>query len=109
MSRETESERLRSGHNFVICCVLGVVTCANLIRRAVQVHRFITPWGWIYFGIGLLAIIVGAIHFLSLEKHFAYRRHEAAFRQLQSSTQWRYMALTATCCAGHHFRPFPLS
>jgi|ERR1700721_405211 len=108
MSRETESERLRSGHNFVICCVLGVVTCANLIRRAVQVHRFITPWGWIYFGIGLLAIIVGAIHFLSLEKHFAYRRHEAAFRQLQSSTEWMYIAFNAAVFGVMHFVPFHL-
>jgi hypothetical protein len=92
------SERLRSRHNFVICCVLGVVTGAVLIRHAVQMHRYITLWGWVYLGIALLATVVAAIHFLSLERHFAYRSQqidEAALHQLQSSTEWLYIAFNA--------------
>jgi hypothetical protein len=105
---ESESERLRSRYNFVICCVLGIVTCANLIRRTVQMHRFITPMGWVYLGIALLAIIVGAVHFLSLEKHFASRRREAAFHQLQSSTEWLYIAFNAAVFGVMHIVPFHL-
>jgi hypothetical protein len=40
MSHEREGDRLHSRHNFVICCVLGVVTGTVLIFRAVQMHRF---------------------------------------------------------------------
>src|ERR1035438_850787 len=108
MSYGTENERQRSRYIFVICCVLGVVTCGNLIRRAVQIHQFITPWGWVYLGIALLAIIVGAIHFLSLEKQFAYRSHEAAFHRLQSSTEWLYIAFNAAVFGVMHFVPFHL-
>jgi hypothetical protein len=104
MSHESESERLHSRHNFVICCVLGVVTCATLISRAVQMHRFITPWGWAYLGIALLATVVAAIHFLSLERHFALSQiDEAALHQLQSSTEWLYIAFNAAVYGASHF------
>ncbi len=106
MSHESESERLHSRHNFVICCVLGIVTCATLISRAVQMRRFITPWGWVYLGIALLATVVAAIHFVSLERHFAYRSQqidEAALHQLQSSTEWLYIAFNAAAYGASHF------
>ena len=109
MSQESERERLRSRHNFVIACVLGVVTCANLIRRAVQMHQFITPRGWVYVGVALLAIVIAAIHFVSLEKHYAYRSQqidEAALHQLQSSTEWLYIAFNAAVFAVMHVVSF---
>ncbi len=112
MSHESESERLRSRHNFVLCCILGVVTCAVLVRRAVQMHRFIAPWGWVYLGIALLATVVAAVHFVSLERHFAsYSQQidEAALHRLQSSTEWLYIAFNAAMFGVMHFvSPFHL-
>jgi hypothetical protein len=75
-------------------------------------RRFITPWGWVYLGIALLATAVAAIHFLSLERHFAYRSQqidEAALHQLQSSTEWLYIAFNAAVYGVTHFvSPFHL-
>ncbi|MGA2876642.1 MAG: hypothetical protein ABSE82_14025 [Nitrososphaerales archaeon] len=111
MSQESEIEPLSSRQNFVIACVLGVVTCANLIRRAVQMRQFITTWGWVYFGVALLATVVAAIHFVSLEKHYTYRSQqidEAALHQLQSSIEWLYIAFNAVVFAAMHIVPFHL-
>ena len=99
MFQEIETEKPRSRrHDFVICCILGASTCALLIHRAVRMHRFITPWGWVHLGIALLATVVAAFHFVTQERTLSSdsdRIDETVLRRLRSSTEWLYIAFNA--------------
>ncbi|HTR25520.1 MAG TPA: hypothetical protein VMI10_16175 [Terriglobales bacterium] len=84
--------------DFVICSILGASTLALLIYRAVRLHRFITTWGWVHFGIALLATAVAAFHFVTQERNLfsnSDRIDETVLRRLQSSTEWLYVAFNA--------------
>jgi hypothetical protein len=99
MFQEIEAERPRNhAHDFAICCILGALTCALLIYRAVRMHRFITHWGWVHLGIALLATAVAAFHFVAQERNLSYnsdRIDEKTLRRLRSSTEWLYIAFNA--------------
>src|SRR5215469_16056387 len=99
MFQEIETERRsNSRRDFVICCILGALTWALLIYRAVRMYRFITPVGWVHFGIALSAAAVAAFHFVMQERNLSSnsdRIDETALRRLRNSTEWLYIAFNA--------------
>jgi len=98
MFQEIETDRPRNRHDFAVCCILGVLTCALLIYRAVRMQRFIALWGWVHLAIGLLAAAVAAFHFVAQERSLSANSHridEKTLRRLRSSTKWLYIAFNA--------------
>lgn len=105
----TETERINSrGRYFWLLTVLGILTCASLIRRAVYGFRLPTQWGWVYLGLSLIATVVPWFHYERLQSGFSGVREqidETVLNRFQKQAEWLYLMVNLAIYGLQHFIP----
>jgi hypothetical protein len=109
MFEETiKAERADRTREFWICTVLGVVTCVNLIRHGIQAFRIMTPVGFIYFALSLVATIAAWFFYYSLETGLSAVSagiDESILSRCRKATGWLYVMVNLAVYSLMHFVP----
>ena len=109
MFEETmEAERTDRTREFWICTALGVVTCVNLIRHGIQAFRIMTPAGFIYIALSLVATVAAWFFYYSLETGLSAvsaEIDESILSRCRKAAGWLYIMVNLAAFSLMHFVP----
>jgi uncharacterized membrane protein len=106
-----ETKRLNDrGRDFWILTVLGILTCASLIRRVAYGFRLLTYRSWVYLGLSLLAVVVAWFYYENLQRglsNVSEQIDETVLSRFQKAAGWLYLMVNVGVFALMHFVPKP--